>query len=346
MSNLQDFNPTQGLGNLRNLEYLDLSGTKINVSLQELGLGNLRNLEHLDLSGTEINVSLQELGLGNLRNLEHLDLSGTKINVSLQELGAGLANLTNLEFLDLRGNRMSGSLQQANLRNLKFLNLSFNGMIGSLQELGLCKLKNLVELDLSGNNFEGPLPPCVNNLTILRALDLSSNHLTGNIPSLNLLASLEYLSLRDNNFGGFSFDSLANLSKLETFQLSSEDNKLQVQETEIFLQPPNQLKFLNLRKCNLHGIPSFLMYQHSLEVIDLSHNKLVGMFPTWLLQNNTRLQGMNLISNSLSGILQLPNSTHDLFDLRISNNNLTDQLPINISVILPRLEILDLSKIV
>ncbi|KAK1570513.1 hypothetical protein Q3G72_002956 [Acer saccharum] len=97
---------------------------------------------------------------------------------------------------------------------------------------GICKFKNLVELNLRGNNFEGHLPPCVNNLTILRALDLSFNQLTGNIPSLNLLTSLEYLSLQDNNFEGlFSFGSLANLSQLEIFQLSTKS----VLETENFL---------------------------------------------------------------------------------------------------------------
>ncbi|KAK0578686.1 hypothetical protein LWI29_014413 [Acer saccharum] len=53
---------------------------------------------------------------------------------------------------------------------------------------------------------------------------------------------------------------------------------------------------------------------------------------------------MYLINNSLSGILQLPNSTHDLLQLRISNNNLNGQLPMNISVILPRLGHLDLSN--
>ncbi|KAI9156762.1 hypothetical protein LWI28_011850 [Acer negundo] len=193
-NNLQDFDPTQ-------------SG----------GLGNLRNLEYLDLTSSSINVSLQELGLANLRNLEFLDLSSNMISGSLQQ-----ANLRNLKFLDLSFNKISGSLQHANLRNLEFLDLRYNGMIGSLQELGICNFKNLIELDLSENNFEGHLPPCVNNLTILRALDLSSNQLTGNIPSINLMQSVEYLSLQDNNFEGlFSFSSLVNLSKLEIFELST-----------------------------------------------------------------------------------------------------------------------------
>ncbi|KAI9156424.1 hypothetical protein LWI28_006289 [Acer negundo] len=225
-----------------------------------------------------------------------------------------------LQILDLSRNYFKGWVDSkgaglANLRNLKFLDLSGNGMNGSLQELGICNFKNLIELDLR------------------------------NIPSLNLLTSLKYLSLGDNIFEGlFSFGSLANLSKLEIFQLSTKYSTLQVLETENFLRPPNQLKFLYLSNCNLHVIPSFLMYQHSLEFIDLSHNKLVGMFPTWLLHNNTRLQSMYLINNSLSGILQLPNSTHDLLELRISKNNLTGQLPMNIGVILPRLVHLNLSK--
>ncbi|TXG48860.1 hypothetical protein EZV62_024735 [Acer yangbiense] len=212
--------------------------------------------------------------------------------------------------------------------------------------LGICELKNLIELDVSSNQLEGHLPACLNSLTNLRALELSYNHLSGNLPSFiaNLMTSLEYLSLGENNFEGlFSFSSLANLSKLEIFHLSTENSTLQVLETEEFLQPPNQLKVLYLRKCNLHAIPSFLMYQHSLEFIDLSHNKLVGMFPAWLLHNNTRLQDMNLMNNSLSGTLQLPKSTQDLLELKISSNNLNGQLPENLGMILPKLIHLDLS---
>ncbi|KAL5769600.1 hypothetical protein ACOSP7_013754 [Xanthoceras sorbifolium] len=195
----------------------------------------------------------------------------------------------------------------------------------------ICELKNLIELNLKWNNFEGHLPTCLNNLTNIRALDLSSNQLSGNISSdiQNLMTPLEYLSLEDNNFEGlFSFTSLANLSKLEIFGISTRNSTLQVLETENFLQPPNQLKVLYLSNCNLHAIPSFVMYQHSLLFIDLSHNKLVGMFPTWLLHNNTRLQDMNLMNNSFTGILQLPNSTHDLLSyLNLSKNSFEGHIP-------------------
>ncbi|KAL5769589.1 hypothetical protein ACOSP7_013743 [Xanthoceras sorbifolium] len=89
LNNLEDFNTEKGAGlaNLRNLEFLDLSSTRISGStLQELGLANLRNLKFLDLSANEINGTLQELGLANLRNLKFLDLSANEINGTLQEL--------------------------------------------------------------------------------------------------------------------------------------------------------------------------------------------------------------------------------------------------------------------
>ncbi|KAL5834437.1 hypothetical protein ACOSQ4_013934 [Xanthoceras sorbifolium] len=68
------------------------------------------------------------------------------------------------------------------------------------------------------------------------------------------------------------------------------------------------------------------------------------MFPTWLLHNNTRLQDMNLMNNSFTGILQLPDSTHDLLHLIISTNNMKGQLPKNMGTILPKLLNLNLSK--
>ncbi|KAL5767156.1 hypothetical protein ACOSQ2_013939 [Xanthoceras sorbifolium] len=335
------------------LQSLNLSSNYFEgcVDCRGAGLANLRNLEVLDLSYNGINGTLQDSILPYLTRLTSLRTL-ILYNNNLEDFNTkkGLANLKNLEVLDLSSNEINGTLQGlglANLKNLEVLDLSSNEINGTLQGLGICELKNLIELNLRRNNFEGHLPTCLNNLTNIRALDLSSNQLSGNISSdiQNLVTPLEYLSLEDNNFEGlFSFTSLANLSKLEIFRISTRNSTLQVLETENFLQPPNQLKVLYLSNCNLHAIPSFVMYQHSLQFIDLSHNKLVGKFPTWLLHNNTRLQGMNLRNNSFTGILQLPNSTHDLLQLTISENNMTGQLSKNMGTILPRLSYLNLSK--
>ncbi|KAL5767323.1 hypothetical protein ACOSQ2_014106 [Xanthoceras sorbifolium] len=265
-----------------------------------------------------------------LKQLRILDLRWNNFNHSFLPY---LTTLTSLRTLILQGNNLEDfNTKQgtglANLRNLEVLDLSSNGINGTLQELGICELKTLIELDLSWNHFEGHLPTCLNNLTKLRALDLSSNQLSGNISSViqNLMTPLEYLSLEDNNFEGlFSFSSLANLSKLEIFRLSTKNSTLQVKETENFLQPPNQFKALNLSNCNLHVIPSFLMYQHSLQFIDLSHNKLLPKNMGTILP---KLLNLNLSKNSFEG--HIPSSMGEmkgLTRLDLSSNSFSGELP-------------------
>ncbi|KDO41573.1 hypothetical protein CISIN_1g042610mg, partial [Citrus sinensis] len=208
----------------------------------------------------------------------------------------------------------------------------------------ICELKNLFELNFGGNKFEGHLPQCLNNLTHLKVLDVSSNKLSGILPSVIAnLTSLEYLALYDNRFKGrlFSFYSLANLSKFEAFQLSMETDLLQV-EIENCL-PTFQLKVLSLPNCNLGAIPNFLLLQFNLKYLDLSHNKLAGNFPTWLLENNTKLELLYLVNNSFSGF-QLTSAQHGLLSLDISSNSFTGELPQNMDIVLPKLVYMNVSK--
>ena len=154
-----------------------------------------------------------------------------------------------------------------------------------------CALKKLEELDLGGNNFEGILPPCLTNLTSLRLLDISYNRFSGNL-SLSPIASwtsLEYIDLSYNLFEGlFSFSLFGNLSKLKVIQILSDNNKLDIEIENSNWDPTFQWQVLVLSNCNLNKptstIPKFLFYQHELEVVDLSHSKLKGNFPIWLLK--------------------------------------------------------------
>ncbi|XP_052300216.1 receptor-like protein 1 isoform X4 [Citrus sinensis] len=345
----------EGLANLTHLQVLDLSynqnltmlahGGFVDLpNLKELtlrycgitttqGLVNLTNLQVLDLSD---NQNLTTIGLADLSNLKALDLCYCGIT-TIQ----GLANLTNLQVLDLSDNQNLTMLGFADLPNLKTLDLHSCG-ITTIQ--GICELKNLFELNLRSNKLEGHLPRCLNNLTHLKVLDISSNQLSGILPSVIAnLTSLEYLALSNNKFKGrlFSFCSLANLSKLEVFQLSMETDLLQV-ETENCL-PTFQLKVLSLTKCNLGVIPKFLLHQFNLKYLDLSHNKLVGNFPTWLLGNNTKLEVLYLVNNSFSRF-QLTSAQHGLHSLDISRNSFSGKLPQNMGIVLPKLVYMNISK--
>ena len=151
--------------------------------------------------------------------------------------------------------------------------------------VGFCQFNKFQELDLSYNLFQGILPPCLNNLTSLRLLDLSSNLFSGNLssPLLPNLTSLEYIDLSYNQFeGSFSFSSFANHSKLQVVILGRDNiyeevgrdtNKFEVEtEYPVGWVPLFLLKALVLSNCKLIGDPGFLRHQLRLTVFDLSHN--------------------------------------------------------------------------
>ena len=56
--------------------------------------------------------------------------------------------------------------------------------------------------------------------------------------------------------------------------------------------PTLQLQILGLRNCNLNVTPTFLLRQYGLKYLDLSQNNLVADFPSWVLQNNTKLEDL------------------------------------------------------
>ncbi|KAF8097590.1 hypothetical protein N665_0285s0021 [Sinapis alba] len=297
-------------------------------------LRRLKNLEILDFTSNEFNNSIFPF-LNAATSLTTLFLRDNKMVGPFP--ANELKDLTNLELLDLSTNKFNGSLplqeDLSSLRKMKALDLS-----------GICELKDLRELDLSKNKLIGQFPLCLTSLSGLRVLDLSSNKLTGKLPSaLGTIASLEYLSLFDNNFEGvFSLYLLANLSKLKVIKLYSKSKSLQVLSNGSW-KPRFQLSVIVLGSCNLEKVPHFLLHQKDLRQVDLSGNNISGDFPTWLLENNTKLEVLLIQNNSLTNF-QLPKSAHNLLFLDVSVNNFNQSVPENIGWILPRLRYMKLSN--
>ncbi|KAF7835925.1 putative LRR receptor-like serine/threonine-protein kinase [Senna tora] len=299
-----------------------------------------------------------------LRNLKLLDLSFNYYLVGplskSQDIHV-LSNLTKLRSLDLSGNMVDKSIFKylIALPTLKSLFLSNNrGMNGTLTVTDLCKMIELEELDLSNNDLSGTLDAsCLGNLTSLRALDLSYNSLSGSSipPSLFAhLVNLELLSLSYNNFeGSFSLNFLANNSKLKVLSLGPMTNSktFHVETENPPWIPSFQLEYLEMPSCQVNlpsrTIPTFLLYQHALKYVDLSNNNLVGMFPFWLLVNNSRLTRVSMNGNSFDE-LYLPSHLNRPFDqllyLSLSNNKFQGNLPKNIGSLFPHLEHLDVSS--
>ncbi|WZZ33596.1 hypothetical protein YC2023_016997 [Brassica napus] len=297
-------------------------------------LRRLKNLEILDFTSNEFNNSIFPF-LNAATSLTTLFLRDNKMVGPFPAI-EDLSSLRKMKALDLSGNEFSGSLELQGkfAQNLKC----------SIKISGICELKDLRELDLSKNKLIGQFPICLTSLSGLRVLDLSSNQLTGKLPSaLGSFASLEYLSLFDNNFEGvFSFDILANLSKLKVVKLYSKSKSLKVVSDGSW-KPRFQLSVIVLGSCNLENVPHFLLHQKDLRQVDLSGNNISGDFPKWLLENNTKLEVLLIQNNSLTNF-QLPKSAHNLIFLDVSVNNFNHRVPENIGWILPRLRYMKLAN--
>ncbi|XP_028070902.1 MDIS1-interacting receptor like kinase 2-like [Camellia sinensis] len=155
---------------------------------------------------------------------------------------------------------------------------------------------------MSRNNISGEIPPELVEATQLSVIDLSSNHLVGEILlKLGRLVSLFDLRLNDNQLSG---------------NIPLEFSKL------------SNLRFLNLAVNNLSGsIPRRLGECKKLWNLNLSNNRFGESIPIEIGQINT-LQSLDLGSNLLIGkIPQQIGELQSLETLNLSHNEFFGSIP-------------------
>ncbi|XP_039116561.1 LRR receptor-like serine/threonine-protein kinase GSO2 [Dioscorea cayenensis subsp. rotundata] len=314
------------LGNLCNIEVLDLNSVNISQNFKEYGglfsgcirnslmelllpqtslvgyvldeVWNLKYLEILNISHNSLLGSIPTI-IRSLSSLIILDLSN---NHFCGVIPKNIRHLYNLYELSLENNNLEGPLTEDNLATisqLSFLSLSINKLNGMVP-FSLCNLKNIVVLDISGNHLSGELPNCWNN-------DLQfSKYL---IPQLSNLMGLHILDLFPNNlsgsipksYGNFNAMKLSNkMSHLGDFSSYKENILLDIQGNEY--------------KCEII-LPL-------ISVMDLSYNCLYGSIPEEL-TNLLGLKSLNLSGNNLIGeITNKIGKMHELESLDLSRNSL------------------------
>ncbi|KAJ8750482.1 hypothetical protein K2173_015627 [Erythroxylum novogranatense] len=352
------FEPSRGASNLSVL-YLDGLVNNITNELLE-SLGEFHNLTNLSLDSNNLiramfRYSLIELSL-DLCSLDEYFLQSLELLPSLKVLSiqalhtTGLSTSQGYSLIELSLNLCSldeNFLQSLELLpSLKVLNIEALQTDLPISQ-GLCALKDLRDLDMRNNYLIGTLPYCMENLTSLRRLDLSRNNLSGDIyfSPLKSLISLESLVLSNNHFQiPLSLSPFFNHSKIKSF-VASENEVYSRREMHNFI-PKFQLQNLSLSCCgNGESFPQFLYYQHDLQYVGISHVRMKGRFPCWLLQNNTNLVSLDLKNTSLLGLLELPIQSHkNLTFLDISDNKLFGQIPSEIGACFPRLYYLNMSS--
>ncbi|XP_015873408.3 receptor-like protein Cf-9 [Ziziphus jujuba] len=186
--------------NLTKVSYMDLSGNQLIGPFPEYATG-LSKLRRLDLSDNILNGTIPPW-LVSLPLLQYLFLQDNLLTGNIREIKG-----FSLSVIDLTNNKLCGPVPRFTfeLENLNYLRLSSNNLSGVVEIDMFQKLKNLQELDLSGNrllsldtthNFNFTLPSLTNLLLssrdikefphVLKAftgiLDLSNNQIHVPIP--------------------------------------------------------------------------------------------------------------------------------------------------------------------
>ncbi|CAK9264653.1 unnamed protein product [Sphagnum jensenii] len=239
-----------GLANLLHLTNISLYDNHLSGPLPSK-LGMLSNLTVLDVTNNAFNGTLPT-GLCQNSCLRILDIQYNNFDGpipmeltncgSLVRMRAGFNSLTsipnyfgrnsNLQYLELSSNYLHGALPLelglgSALSTLKLDNNRFFGNLSS--ELVFSNLPNLQVLNLSSNQFVGPIPPSLVNCTNLFILDLSYNFFNGSIPQafpieLGNLQNVQVLDLSHNQLSGTIPPTLGTqLVSLESVNVSYND---------------------------------------------------------------------------------------------------------------------------
>ncbi|MCE2055332.1 hypothetical protein HAX54_042426 [Datura stramonium] len=394
------FSSNSSIFKISTLERLDLSMNDFSQSQIPPNFGGFINLMHLDLSNSGFTGQIpSEISyLSKLHSLRIIDYSdGFRLEpFDFQQLLTNLTQLRELVFysvsissvipqnfssylttLRLPQTQLYGVLPERvfHLSNLSFLDLSKNYQLivrfpvtkwnssASLKDLylndvnftkvpkplssffGPIRLFNenwtqLESLHLSSNSLTGPIPSDVSGFQSLKFLLLSSNNLNGTIPSwISSLPSLTYLDLSNNHFSG----KIQEFKSENLFWIDLGENHLQSPIPNSLLNQSG-LMFLNLSSNNFSDNIKFSMFSSSsiLGTLDLSDNSF-----SWTNENRVkysnllRLYKLDLSSNLLQGSLPIPPMSVKYYF--ISHNNICGEIPSTICN-LQFLRILDLAS--
>ncbi|KAL3635744.1 hypothetical protein CASFOL_020291 [Castilleja foliolosa] len=284
---------------MKSLETLHLSKNHLSGTLPDCWR-NFESLVTASLSSNQFSGDIPN-SIGGAYKLKFLHLNN---NSFTGQLPTTLKNCSRLMLLDVGENKLSGKLPELHIGQdpdgLRFLRLRNNEFYGTIPS-SYCQLYNLQILDLAQNNLTGNIPHCLDNFSgmvkeaamfgeewlgvslselvkgatmeytktsvYVINLDLSSNHLVGEIPpDLTNLTGLIGLNLSHNHLRGIIPRKIGDMESLESLDLSSN---------------------------NLSGaIPESLSKLTFLSHLHLSHNNLSGRIPT-----GHQLQTLNETSN-------------------------------------------------
>ncbi|WKA04189.1 hypothetical protein VitviT2T_022246 [Vitis vinifera] len=211
------------MGTLNSLMFLILSGNKLSGEIPS-SLQNCKDMDSFDLGDNRLSGNLPSW-IGEMQSLLILRL---RSNLFDGNIPSQVCSLSHLHILDVAHNNLSGSVPSC-LGNLSGMATEISSERYEGQLSVVMKGRELIyqntlylvnSIDLSDNNISGKLPE-LRNLSRLGTLNLSRNHLTGNIPEdVGSLSQLETLDLSRNQLSGLIPPSMVSMTSLNHLNLS------------------------------------------------------------------------------------------------------------------------------
>ncbi|XP_027339767.1 receptor-like protein EIX2 [Abrus precatorius] len=282
------------------LSYLDLSSNLLEGPLSDCW-GKFKYLQVLDLAKNNLSGEIPK-SFGTLPDIETMHLNNNKFFGTLPEwIGNSLHRLI---VLRLRANKFQGNIPTSlcNILSLQVLDLSNNNITGEIPQcLGHINALSKIKFPRKDFFYVSVVPYSIEDtdktnmfmdkailvwkgenreygkiLGLTTIIDLSYNHLTGEIPqSITTLVALASLNLSGNNLTGFIPNNIGHIEMLESLDLSK--NHLYGSMPSSFSKL-NFLSYMNLSCNNLSGkIPISTQLQSFNASTYVGNNGLCGL---------------------------------------------------------------------
>ncbi|CAD6203512.1 unnamed protein product [Miscanthus lutarioriparius] len=267
------------IGQLSNLQSLDLSFNKDLGGVLTPTIGNLKQLTTLILAGCSFHGTIPD-ELGSLPKLSYMALNSNQFS---GKIPASLGNLSSLYWFDIADNQLSGPLPVSTsggmgldkLIKTKHFHFNKNQLSGSIPDALFSPEMTLIHLLLDGNKFTGNIPDSLGFVSVLEVVRLDRNSLSGQVPlNLNNLTKVNELNLANNQLTG-TLPDLTGMDLLNYVDLSN--NTFDPSPCPAWFWSLPQLSALIIQSGRLYGtVPTKLFSSPQLNQVILDGNAFNG----------------------------------------------------------------------